>query len=340
MNRAPILCVDDDPANLGVLRSVLKGSAPLVFARNGAEALVAVDKHHPCLILLDVDMPDMDGYEVCRRLKRNAMTTGIPVIFVTSRSDEQHEATGFEVGGVDYIAKPISGPIVRARVRTHLSLVRAEALETSYRAAVYMLGEVGHFKDTDTGTHIWRVAAYTRALAEALGWNEERCRLLELAAAMHDTGKIGIPDAILRKPGKLDADEWKIMQTHAQIGHDILAKSEAPLFQLAAEIALNHHEHWDGGGYPRGLADEAIPESARIATIADVFDALSTKRAYKQAWELERVLAVIRQSAGGQLDPHMVACFLTIQPRVLAIKAHWEAQEVVTDQAAEGRRLG
>jgi putative two-component system response regulator len=340
MNRAPILCVDDEPANLGVLRSVLKESSPLVFARNGAEALTAVSKHHPCLVLLDVDMPGMDGYEVCRRLKRNPMTEGIPVIFVTSRTDEQHETTGFDVGGVDYIAKPISGPIVRARVRTHLSLVRAEALENSYRAAVYMLGEVGHFKDSETGTHIWRVAAYTRAMAEALGWNDERCRLIELAAAMHDTGKIGIADVILRKPGKLDTDEWKIMQTHARIGHKILARSEAPLFQLAAEIALNHHERWDGGGYPQGLAGEAIPESARIVMIADVFDALATKRPYKQAWELERVCAVIEQSAGSHLDPRMVACFLNIQPRILDIKAHWEGQEAITDQAAAWQDLG
>ena len=154
--RDPILCVDDEPTNLGILRQVLKDSYPLVFARNGAEALIAVAKHRPSLILLDVEMPEMDGYEVCRRLKRNPLTENVRVIFVTSRSDEPDETAGFDAGGVDYITKPISAPILRARVGLHLSLVRAEALENSYRAAVYMLGEAGHYNDAETGVHIWR----------------------------------------------------------------------------------------------------------------------------------------------------------------------------------------
>jgi putative two-component system response regulator len=326
MNRDPILCVDDEPANLGILRQALKDSYPLVFARNGIEALVAVAKHRPAVILLDVQMPDMDGYEVCRRLKRDKVTEGIPVIFVTRRSDELDETAGFDAGGVDYIAKPISAPIVRARVRIHVSLVRAEALENSYRAAVHMLGEAGHYNDTDTGAHIWRMAAYSRALAAASGWDEEACALLELASAMHDTGKIGIPDAILKKPGALDAEEWAIMKTHTGIGHSILAKGEGALFRLAAEIALHHHEHWDGSGYPVGLAGEAIPESARVVAVADVFDALSTKRPYKEAWPLQRVLATIRESAGSHLDPRLVAHFLAIEPRILDIKARWDEE--------------
>ena len=335
MKRDPILCVDDEPNNLGILRQVLKDSYPLVFARNGTEALIAVAKHRPSVVLLDVEMPDMDGYEVCRRLKRNPLSESIPVIFVSSHSDELDETAGFDAGGVDYIAKPISAPIVRARVRIHVSLVRAEALENSYRSAVYMLGEAGHYNDTETGAHIWRMAAYSRALAEASGWDEECCTLIELASAMHDTGKIGIPDGLLKKPGALDAEEWAIMKTHTRIGHGILAKGEAPLFQLAAEIALHHHERWDGSGYPLGLAGEDIPESARIVAVADVFDALSTKRPYKEAWPLERVLATIRESAGSHLDPHMVTRFLNIEPRILDIKARWGAQEAIVDQDCE-----
>jgi putative two-component system response regulator len=327
MSHGPILCVDDDPANLGILRQILKDSQPMVFARSGTEALLAVAKHRPSLILLDVEMPDMDGYEVCRRLKQSPLTLGIPVIFVTSLSDELDETAGFEAGGVDYITKPVSAPIVRARVRTHLSLVRADTLEASYRAAVFMLGEAGHYNDTDTGVHIWRMAAYSRALAEVSGWDEERCALIELAAPMHDTGKIGIPDAILKKPGPLDADEWVIMKTHSRIGYDILAKSEAPVFQLAAEIALYHHERWDGSGYPQGLAGENIPESARIVAIADVFDALSMKRPYKEAWPRERVLATLRESAGSHLDPRLVARFMELQPRIVELKADWDARE-------------
>ncbi len=327
MSQGPILCVDDGPANLGILRQILKNDHALVFARNGAEALIAAAKHRPALILLDVEMPDMDGYDVCRRLKRDSLTAPIPVIFVTGRANGQDEAAGFDAGGVDYITKPVSAPVVRARVRTHLSLVHADTLQRSYHAAIYMLGEAAHFKDTDTGLHIWRMAAYSRALAEALGWDAERCGLIEPAAAMHDTGKIGIPDAILTKPGKLNTEEWEIMKTHSRIGHDILAKSDAPVFRLAAEIALSHHEWWDGSGYPMRLAGEAIPESARIVAIANVFDALATKRPYKDILPMDRVLEIIAASAGSQLDPCMVGRFLDIHPRILAIKANWETRE-------------
>jgi putative two-component system response regulator len=328
VTRAPILCVDDEPVNLAILRQVLRDTAPMVFASNGIDALAAVPKHRPSLILLDVDMPDLDGYEICRRLKKDPASANIPVIFVTSRSNEHQETAGFDAGAADYITKPISAPIVRARVRLHLSLVRAEALENSYRAAAYMLGEAGHYNDNDTGVHIWRMAAYTRALAEAWGCDEERCILIELAAAMHDTGKIGIPDAILKKPGKLNAAEWAVMKTHARIGYDILVRGDAPLFQLAAEIALYHHEHWDGSGYPLGLAGKAIPESARIAAVADVFDALSMKRPYKDAWPLERVLSSIQEAAGTHLDPDLVACFMNIESRILEIKNLWVSLDV------------
>jgi putative two-component system response regulator len=242
MTNGPILCVDDEPVNLGVLRQALKDEFSLAFASSGAEALMAVKKHRPALVLIDVQMPEMDGYEVCRQLKGSPESEHIPVIFVTSLAEEVDEKAGFDAGGVDYITKPISAPIVRARVRTHLSLVRATTLEDSYRSAIYMLAEAGHYNDTDTGVHVWRMAAYSRALAEAVGWPADRCALLELAAPMHDTGKIGMPDAVLKKPGKLDPAEWEIMRSHARIGYDILRKSNAPVFQLAAEIALNHHE--------------------------------------------------------------------------------------------------
>ncbi len=321
MITGPILCVDDEPNNLGVLRQVLKDLYPLVFARNGAETLGAATKHRPSLVLLDVEMPDIDGYEVCRRLKRDRRTEGIPVIFISNHANEPDEMAGFDAGGVDYIAKPFSAAIVRARVRNHLRLVRSEALEDSNRSAIYMLGQAGHYNDANTGEHIWRIAAYSRALAEASGWNEQQSTLIELAAAMHDTGKIGIPDAILNKTGKLTTQEWEVMKTHTSIGYDILSESQAPIFQLAAEIALNHHERWDGNGYPSGLAGDQIPEAARIVAVADVFDALGTKRPYKEAWPLEALLATLRQKAGSHLDPRMVDCFLRILPRIVQIKA-------------------
>lgn len=296
-----------------------------MFASSGAEALDAVKKHRPALILIDVQMPYMDGYEVCRRLKSRPESTQIPVIFVTNLAEVTDEKAGFEAGGVDYIIKPISAPIVQARVRTHLSLVSAATLEYSFRSAIYMLAEAGHYNDEDTGVHVWRMAAYCRALAEAIGWSADRCALLELAAPMHDTGKIGMPDAVLKKPGKLDAAEWEIMRSHARVGYEILSKSDAPVFQLAAEIALRHHEKWDGSGYPDGLAGMKIPESARLVAVADVFDALTMKRAYRDAWPLDRVLAALKEGSGSHFDPAMFDAFLGILPRILDIRAHWES---------------
>lgn len=322
--KPPILCVDDEPGNLALIRAVLQESNRLVFARSGAEALAAVAKHAPALILLDVQMGDMSGIDVARQLKADAATDHIPVIFVTTLADEMDEEAGFAAGAVDYISKPISPTILKARVRTHLSLVRATALEASHRAAIQMLGEAGHYNDTDTGNHIWRMAAYSRELALAVGWAADDAALLELAAPMHDTGKIGIPDAVLKKPGRLDAEEWTVMKQHARIGYDILRKSDAPLFRLAAEVALRHHERWDGSGYPDGLTGDAIPESARIVALADVFDALSMRRPYKEPWPLERILSTLESSAGSHLEPRLVAAFQDILPRILDIQAHWE----------------
>lgn len=328
---APILIVDDEPSNLAALEQILCATYPLVFARNGAEAIAAALKHGPSLILLDIDMPGMDGYTVCRRLKADPRTEHIPVIFVSSLAEVGDEASGFDVGAVDYIIKPLSAVIVSARVQTQLSLVRVTELEASYRAAIEMLGQAGHFNDTDTGVHIWRMAAYSRLLAQATGWNEKQAALLEMAAPMHDTGKIGIPHGILKKPGALDADEWAVMKTHARIGHDILARSRAPVFQMAAEIALRHHERWDGSGYPDGLAGTAIPESARIVALADVFDALTMKRPYKDAWPIDCVMATMTASAGSHFEPRLVAAFSAILPQILAIKTSWDEQGVVQE---------
>ncbi|MES1951792.1 two-component system [Salinisphaera sp. S4-8] len=327
----PILIVDDEPENLAALRQILAGERRLVFARSGENALAAARKHSPALILLDIQMPDLNGYEVCRRLKSDADTAAMPVIFVTSMADIGNEAEGFAAGAVDYIVKPVSAPIVRARVRTHLSLVQATRLDQSYRDALNMLGHAGHYNDTDTGVHIWRMAYYTTELARAYGLSAEQLHLIELAAPLHDTGKIGISDTILRKPGKLDAEEWRIMQTHTRIGHDILAKSRAPGFKMAAEIALHHHEKWDGNGYPDGLAGEQISIPARLTAIADVFDALTTTRPYKAAWPVERARDTMLGEAGRHFDPEMIAVFDSIFERILDIKAECDAWEATGD---------
>jgi putative two-component system response regulator len=327
MQPAPLLVVDDEPRNLDVMRQILSGQHRLVYARSGDAALAAARKHRPALILLDIEMPGENGYSVCRRLKADADTAEIPVIFVTAMSDVGDEEAGFEAGAVDYITKPVSPSVVRARVQTHLSLVSASRLERSHRDAVYMLGEAGHFRDTDTGVHTWRMAAYSAALAQACGWSAADCQLMDLAAPMHDLGKLGIPDAILRKPGKLDAAEWNLIKTHSRIGHDILARSDAPVFRLGAEIALHHHERWDGAGYPGRLAGEAIPEGARIVAVADVFDALTMPRPYKEAWPVEQAMAMVRQEAGSHFEPRLVQLFDANLLRILELKALWDAKE-------------
>jgi putative two-component system response regulator len=329
-----ILIVDDEPANLAIMETILADSYPLVFARNGSETLAAVEKHRPAMILLDVGLPDINGYDLCRQIKQHDTSQSIQVIFVTAYTDTAHEAAGFDAGGVDYIIKPVLPQIVRARVSAHLSMVRATVLEQSYRDAVLMLGQAGHYNDTDTGAHIWRMAAYARALAQACSWDLDSSTRLELAAPMHDTGKIGIPQAILRKPGALDTQEWVVMRTHPAIGHEILSMSPAPVFQLAAEVALRHHEKWDGSGYPDGLKGDAIPESARIVALADVFDALSMKRPYKEPWSIERILDYVNAGAGAHFDPALVRVFSGILPQFLAIQKQWTKMDGSQTQAA------
>jgi putative two-component system response regulator len=327
MPYAPILLVDDEPLNLAVLESALSEKYRLLFARNGAEAIATAKNQRPSLVLLDIRMPDMDGYTVCRMLKADPRTEGIPVIFISSLGDSGDETAGFDAGGVDYLTKPISRPILMARVHTHLSLVRATSLEKSHRDAIHMLGEAGHFNDNDTGVHIWRMATYAGLIAAAYGLPRDVCAQIELAAPMHDTGKIGISHAILKKRGKLNPEEWEEMKTHSQIGYDILAKSDAPVFQMAAEIALNHHERWDGSGYPNQLGGSNIPVSARIVALADVFDALTMERPYKPAWPVDRVVATVLACSGSHFDPAVVRAFEAVLPEIIRLKTQWDEQE-------------
>ncbi|MDH5628969.1 MAG: response regulator, partial [Gammaproteobacteria bacterium] len=321
-NRQTILVVDDTAANLDVLKGLLSPFYNVKIAINGAIALKIIEKFPPDLILLDVMMPEMDGYEVCRRIKSNPETYKIPIIFVTAMSEASDEQKGFNLGAVDYITKPINPAIVQSRVKTHIALSdqrrqceemvlqRTAELEKSQKDAIFMLGEAGHFNDTDTGSHIWRMAQYAGLLARANNWPVEQVKLLELAAPMHDTGKIGIPDSILKAPRKLTDEEWVVMRSHTEIGYGILSVSQTPLFQLAAEISLTHHEKWDGSGYPRKLKGQDIPESARIVAIADVFDALTMKRPYKEAWPIDDAFALIEKDAGSHFDPNLVKLFI------------------------------
>ena len=321
--RPRLLLVDDEPTNLQVLRHVLQADYRLLFATDGARALQVAREQLPQLILLDIMMPGMDGYAVCRALKADPATAGIPVIFITALDDSQDETAGFDVGGVDYLTKPVSPPVVRARVRTHLSLVRMDELRETRLQIVQRLGRAAEYKDNETGMHVIRMSHFSQLLALAAGCSPAWAEDLLNAAPMHDVGKIGIPDAVLRKPGPLDADEWATMRRHPEIGAEIIGEHPSGVLQLAREIALAHHEKWDGSGYPRGLAGEAIPLSARIVAIADVFDALTTRRPYKEPWPVQDALDHIAAQAGKHFDPALVALFAPLLPQLLEIRARW-----------------
>lgn len=323
-----LLLVDDEATNLKVLRHTLQDDYRLLFARDGKTALELAQRERPDLILLDVMMPDMSGHEVCEKLKADAVLQSIPVIFVTALSDSSDEQLGLELGAVDYITKPFSPAIVRARIRTHLSLVRVDELKASRLQIVQCLGKAAEYRDNETGMHILRMSHFSQILALAAGYSKRAAEELLHAAPMHDVGKIGIPDAVLLKPGKLDADEWAVMQQHAAMGAEIIGEHDSGLLRLAAEIALAHHEKWDGSGYPKGLSGSDIPLPARIVAVADVFDALTSERPYKKAWTVEDAVTHIQNESGRHFDPELVALLPQCLPEMLEIRERFKDEPV------------
>ncbi len=321
--RPLILAVDDEASNLQLLRQILQDHYRLLFAKDGARALELARQEQPDLVLLDVMMPGMSGYEVCAALKAHPATASTPVIFVTALTETADEVEGFEAGAVDYITKPVSPPVVRARVRTHLSLVRMEELRASRLEIVQRLGLAAEYKDNETGLHVIRMSHFSRILGIAAGMTEHEADDLLHAAPMHDVGKIGIPDRILQKPGPLDAEEWKIMQGHVTIGAEIIGEHDGGMLALARQIALTHHEKYDGSGYPNGLAGEDIPLVGRIVAIADVFDALTSVRPYKKAWTEEEAVNFLREQKGRHFDPQLVELFADQMPAIREIRSRW-----------------
>jgi len=321
-----ILAVDDEASNLQLLRQILQDHYRLRFAKDGVRALELAREERPSLVLLDVMMPGMSGYEVCAALKADPALASIPVIFVTALNDTDDELEGFEAGAVDYITKPVSPPIVRARVRNHLSLVRMEALRASRLEIVQRLGLAAEYKDNETGLHVIRMSHFARVLGLAAGMTENEADDLLHAAPMHDVGKIGIPDRILQKAGPLDPEEWKTMQSHVLIGAEIIGQHDGGMLALARNIALTHHEKWDGSGYPHGLAGERIPLEGRICAVADVFDALTSVRPYKKAWTEEEAIAFLIEQKGRHFDPTLVDLFIAQMPAIRAIRERWAEQ--------------
>ncbi|BAO45468.1 HD-GYP domain-containing protein [Thiolapillus brandeum] len=325
-----ILIVDDRPENLRLLESFLVAEGYQVrTAMNGEMALLSMSARVPDLVLLDIRMPGMDGYEVCRQLKSNPDTMGVPIIFVSAQDDTHAKVEAFKSGGVDYISKPFANEEVIARVRTHLQLVEYqhnlefriqegvqeisklnEELELTQNEMVFTLGALMEKRDIETGKHVQRVAEFSRLLARLYGLDDETVKLIHQAAPFHDVGKVAIPDRILNKPGALFSEEWEIMKTHAIKGYELFRHSHRPVLRMAAIIAKEHHERWDGRGYPYGIQGDNIHVAGRIVILADVFDALTHARSYKEAWSIEKTLAYIQENRGTIFDPAMVDLFL------------------------------
>jgi putative two-component system response regulator len=333
-----LLVVDDTPGNIAVMCGILGADYTIKIANSGQLALKIVASQPPDLILLDVMMPDMDGYEVCRQIKENEAIRHIPIIFVTARGEVEDETLGFELGAADYIVKPVSPPIVHARVRAHLALSdqrqylqqlvaeRTRELEHSNRqlekthlSMLQQLGRAADYRDNETGKHVMRVGNLSRLLGMASGFLESQAELLMYASMMHDIGKIGVPDHILLKPGKLTEEEFKTIKKHPAIGAEIIGGHDAEVLKMAKQVTLGHHEKWNGQGYPHGLSGADIPVVARIVAIVDVFDALISTRPYKHAWPIENALELIEKEAGQHFDPELAKLFLGMETEVRRI---------------------
>lgn len=340
-----VLIVDDAPENIHFLMEILKDQYVVLAAVNGERALkIAAKSPAPDLILLDIMMPDMDGYEVCAKLKADSKTVNIPVLFVTALSSDEDEAKGLELGALDYIAKPFNPTFVKARVRNHLALGKyRDQLEDMVRektnelmitrdVTIEALGTLAEFRDPETGGHIKRTMNYVRLLAEKLQDHPNFKDFLTAAtiehlwksAPLHDVGKVGVPDSILLKPGKLTANEFSEIKKHTIFGRDALNVSAAKLgpdsfLRIAQEMAYTHHEKWDGSGYPEGLKESEIPISGRLMAVADVYDALISRRIYKPPLTHSEAVEIIRNDSGIAFDPEIVKIFLEFEDNFRSI---------------------
>jgi len=330
-----ILVVDDDEHHCSLLRIFLEAEGYTAReAGNGAEAYACVDQQCPDLILLDVMLPDTDGFEITRRLKQNKDTAGIPIVMVTALDDRAARLRALEAGVEDFLTKPVdrSELVVRVRnlltvkhyadfLRHHNRLLERQVDEKTQQvrqqciATVLTLARAAEYRDETTGDHVNRISHYTVALAELLGLDSEFRDQIFYASPMHDIGKLAIPDHILLKPGLLTKNEWAIMKTHTTLGREILRNQHSPYLEMGSEIAVSHHEYWDGSGYPLGLKGEAIPLAARIMVICDVYDALRSKRPYKQIISHEETLEIMRtgdlRTRPNQFDPQIFDVFMT-----------------------------
>jgi len=345
---ARILIVDDESVNLKLLDKMLsaQGYSNLVLVQDSRQVLEIYRQARTDLILLDINMPYLDGFEVMEQLKALDDPLFPPVVILTAQHGQDFLLRALNSGARDFITKPFYCNELLARVRNMLDaqlmhrmlydqkavlnemvLTRTDELRRTRLQVVQQLGRAAEYRDNETGNHILRMSHISALLAKSIGWNEADCELMLHASPMHDIGKIGIPDHILLKPGKFEPEEWEIMKTHAVIGANILEGDDSDLMKCAGEIALTHHEKWDGSGYPYGLSGEAIPLVGRIAALADVFDALTSVRPYKEAWTVEAAVDLIKENRGTHFDPELVTVFLEQLPGILKIRDQFSEPE-------------
>ena len=345
-----ILVVDDQLQNVELLEAQLVPLGyEIIRAANGKDALTIITGNEIDLMLLDIMMPGMDGFEVIRRVRQGTKTRLLPIILVTALRETEDRIKGIEAGCDDFISKPVDKMELFARVRSLLKVKDYNDLMLNYRKelesevtarteqlkkaleriktasldTIYRLSVASEYKDKDTGAHIKRMSRYSVAVARRMGLDENTIETILYSAPMHDLGKIGIPDQILMKPAILDPAEWKIMKMHTVIGAKILQGSDAEFIKSGESIALSHHEKWDGSGYPNGVKGQEIPIAGRIVAIADVFDALTSKRPYKEPFTIEKSLAIVKEGRGTHFDPDVVDAFFDIQEEILNIKKQY-----------------
>ncbi len=346
-----VLVVDDELFNRELLEGLL---VPLGYevtlAEDGKEALEKVKEKAPDVILLDIMMPIMDGFEVARRLKEKKETKSIPIVMVTALSEVEDRIKALEAGANDFLTKPVDIAELRATVSSQMQVKayhdhmrdyqkeleaevakRTKQLREAFEKikiasldTIYRLSRAAEYKDEDTGAHIKRMSHFSVAVAKQMNLDDDTIETILYAAPMHDIGKIGIPDRILQKQAKLEPDEWEIMKKHTIIGSQIMEGSDAEFIKLGESIALTHHEIWDGSGYPKGLKGKAIPLAGRITAVADVFDALTSKRPYKRPFSLEKSFTIIKEGKGSHFDPKVVSAFFSIEKEIISIKEKYQ----------------
>jgi len=351
-SKSKILCVDDTPFNLKLLIDLLSTNYEVKVATNGIKALEVLKTYDADLILLDIMMPEMDGYETCQHIRENPKTQDVPILFITAKNQPEDEEKGLHMGGNDFISKPINPRVLNARIETQLKLQLAQnklkaqnqnleqqvlaRLDEVHRlqdSSIFVMVSLAEFRDECTGNHVRRTQYFVQLIAEAAAehplfrhvLSKSEIHVIAKSAPLHDVGKIAIPDPILLKPGKLTTEEFEIMKTHSRRGYELLQNASLSMggkgdfLKVAQEIALSHHEKWDGSGYPQGLVGEQIPLSARLMALADVYDALTSARPYKKAFTPDKALQIISEGRGTHFQPELVDIFVKLKPQLIEI---------------------